>query len=149
MRTLLALLAVVGVTLAAAGASAGANAQTLYRCGNSYSQIPCAGAEQPPRRVYADPVAEPASGPAGSELCEAEAQRVVGALDPNGVRIRFPAASRAEVITFAGRPLPVRRHVLTIEVRGADGLFTTPQPWACDLSEDRRRVLRFAPSTPG
>lgn len=144
MRTLQGLIAVVGMALAATAASA----QALYRCGNTYSQTPCAGAEQPPRRVYADPVAEPASGAAGSELCDAEAQRVVGASDPNGVRIRFAAASRAEVITFAGRPLAVRRHALTIEVRGADGLFTAPQPWACDLSEDRRRVLRFAPSTP-
>lgn len=134
----------VGLLLAAGSASA----QTLYRCGNTYSQIPCAGADQPPRRVYADPVAEPASGPAGSELCEAEANRVVGALDPNGVRVRMDPASRAAVIRYAGQPLPVRRHALTIEVRGPDGLFTAPQPWACDLSEDRRRVLRFAPVTP-
>lgn len=134
----------VALSLVAAHASA----QPLYRCGNTYSQIPCAGAEQPPRRVYADPVAEPASGPAGSELCEAEANRVISALDPNGVRIRFAAASRAAVIRYAGQPLPVRRHALTIEVRGPDGLFTAPQPWACDLSEDRRRVLRFAPLAP-
>jgi hypothetical protein len=121
--------------------------QTLYRCGNTYSQTPCAPAAEP-KRLYADPVADAASGAQGSELCADEAQKLVGAMDPNGVRLRFPGSARPTVITFAGQPMPARRHLLTIEVRGANGLFSAPKTWACDLSEDRRRVLQFAPLEP-
>ena len=109
-----------------------ASAQTLYRCGNTYSQTPCA-AEAQAVRVYAASAPKSAPGPRGFALCAAQLPEAQAArAKPEGPR-------RTEVIAYAGQPMQARRFDLTVPAEGADPATLRLICW---LSEDEARVLQ-------
>lgn len=136
--TITRLLAAASVALALHGA---AGAQQLYRCGNTFSQTPCAP-DAATVRARSDAVADAAPGPHGAELCEATVTRELQ-IDPGSpVQIGSTARAAAEVITYADKPTATRKYIVTLKVKPyAD--FPGPRAFACNVSEDERRVLRF------
>jgi hypothetical protein len=120
-------------------------AQQLYRCGNTYSQTPCApGAAAV--RGRSDAVADAAPGLSGADLCSASATSALQ-LDDSGGTVQVDAVSKApaEVIQYADKPTATHKYVVTLKVKPY-AAFNGPRTYACNLSEDERRVLRFAGS---
>lgn len=135
------------VLLAAALAGAvpgSAPAQTLYRCGNTYSQVPCAP-DAVARTGRADAPAEKTGGPQGYELCASHATTAVESPEPQTARVQQVGLRRAEVIQYADKPVASHRYDLSVDAKTAYGVYSGPQPYSCWLSEDQRRVLQFAP----
>ena len=120
-----------------------AEAQQLYRCGNTYSQTPCAAAAS---AVRIAPVAapEPAPGSHGKELCTSSAPRLLGFNDPQSARIESVVKANSEVIQYAGQPMVARKYVLSINATNAYGAYVGARPYACFLSEDEHRILKVA-----
>jgi hypothetical protein len=118
-------------------------AQPLYRCGNTYSQTPCAPDAQP---VRVSPGAAPdqPAGLQGAELCAAEAPRLLGLPDPYSARIESLTKGESEVIRYAGQPIAAHKYHLTINARNAAGAYAGERPYLCYLSEDERRILKVS-----
>jgi hypothetical protein len=118
-----------------------AGAQTLYRCGNVYSQTPCApGAATVKARTNA--VADAAPGPQGGELCSATVTRELQLDEAGPVQIASVTKAPAEVIQYADKPTATRKYIVTLGVKPY-APFDGPRSYACHLSEDERRVLKF------
>lgn len=137
-RTLLAMLALAG--------HAGLVSAQMYKCGNTFSQTPCA-----PDAVAksAAPSAAPdaaAAGVTGYELCAAAARKMVPSPEPETARIQPIGERRSEVIQYAGKPIATHRYDLAVDAKTQYGVFSGLQPYACWLSEDQRRVLQFRSS---
>jgi hypothetical protein len=121
--------------------AAGSQAQTLYRCGNTFSQVPCAADAASARVSSHTPDARP-----GREVCTTEGVARLGLPDPEGVKIVSVQRGGAEVIQFAGKSLVARRYDLALNPRNAYGAYTGVQHYACYLSEDEQRVLKVDPA---
>lgn len=115
----------------------GAPAQTLYRCGNTYSQVPCAADAASARMSSHTPAVPP-----GREVCTTEGLARLGLPDPEGVKIVSVQRAGTEVIQYAGKSLVARRYDMALNPRNAHGAYTGVQHFACYLSEDEQRVLR-------
>lgn len=121
-----------------------AQAQTVYRCGNTISQTPCGPDAQAQRVLGA--AAAPASRPAsstGQALCVEAALQQTGTPEPASARVTQLAPRRAEVIRYANQPLTAFRFELALDVKTAHGLYSGPQRFSCWLSEDQARVLQL------
>ena len=117
-------------------------AQALYRCGNAYSQTPCAPDAQPAHLPGAAP--DQPAGLQGAELCAAELPRLIGMPDPTSARIESVAKGDSEVIRYAGQPIAARKYLLSINARNATGAYAGERPYLCYLSEDERRILKVS-----
>lgn len=125
-------------------AAGAVQAQTLYRCGNTYSQVPCAP-DAVARQGRSDAPAEKSGGPQGYELCASHAPTAIDTPEPHSARVQQIGLRKAEVIQYADKPVASHRYDLSVDAKTAYGVFSGPQPYSCWLSEDQRRVLQFAP----
>ncbi|MES1163689.1 MAG: hypothetical protein ABUL50_11570 [Rhizobacter sp.] len=124
-----------------------AGAQTMYRCGNVYSQTPCAS-DAAPVKARGTAVADTPSGPQGADLCTATAVRELALDDGAPVQIGSITKAPAEVIQYADQPTATRKYLVNLKVKGAAVVYDGPRTYACHLSEDERRVLRFGVRRP-
>ena len=121
--------------------SAPAHAQQLYRCGNTYSQVPCApGAAS--ARISAGAAPEPVAGMVGKDVCASDGVAQMNFPDPESTRIRSVTKEGSEVIQYAGKPIAARKYRLTLNTRNEVGAYTGDRSYLCYLSEDERRVLK-------
>lgn len=118
--------------------------QQLYKCGNTYSQTPCAP-DAKVKRVYANEAPDAPAGLTGYELCAAGAPKISRSPEPESVRVQANGARRSEVIQYAGQPVAAFRYDLLVDAKTEYGVFTGLRPYACWLSEDQRRILQFLP----
>jgi hypothetical protein len=58
------------------------------------------------------------------------------------------AKAPAEVIQYADQPTATRKYLVTLGVKSAAVVYGGPRTYACHLSEDERRVLRFGVRRP-
>lgn len=136
---------IVALVLAITGHADLASAQQMYKCGNTFSQTPCAP-DAVAKPVQSSPVPDAAAGVAGYELCAAAARKMVNSPEPETARIQPVGERRSEVIQYAGKPIATHRYDLAIDAKTSYGVFSGLQPYACWLSEDQRRVLQFRSS---
>jgi len=123
-------------------------AQQVYRCGNTFSQVPCAAGAASAR-------VSPAAGPAdadtlaqGKELCASAGLRLLGLPDPESARIESLVKADAEVIQYAGQPIVARKYRMVVNAKNAYGAYEGARAYACYLSEDEHRVLKMAAARP-
>lgn len=125
--------------------AAPASAQQMYKCGNTFSQTPCAP-DAVAKPVQSSAAPDAASGLSGYELCAAAARKMANSPEPETARIQPIGERRSEVIQYAGKPIATHRYDLAIDAKTQYGVFSGLQPYACWLSEDQRRVLQFRSS---
>lgn len=119
-----------------------ANSQQMYKCGNTYSQTPCA-ADAKPARLHQGTAPDKAPGASGFELCAVAAKNAVGTPEPESARVQPLGQRVSEVIQYAGQPLSAHRYDLTVDAKTQYGVFSGPVAHSCWLSEDQARVLQF------
>lgn len=131
----------LAATCIAASESA-AGVQTLYRCGNVYSQTPCAP-DAAAMKARPNAVADAAPGAQGGELCSATVMRELQLDESGPVQIGSVTKAPAEVIQYADKPTATRKYIVSLKVKPT-APFDGPRSCTCHLSEDERRVLRFS-----
>lgn len=119
-----------------------AHAQQLYKCGNTYSQTPCA-TDAKPTRLHQGAAPDRAPGATGFELCASKAKSAVGTPEPESARVQPLGQRLSEVIQYSGQPLSTHRYDLTVDAKTQYGVFSGPVAYSCWLSEDQARVLQF------
>lgn len=135
------------ILVALAGQVGLACAQQLYKCGNTFSQTPCAP-DAVARPVQSSAVPDAPPGITGYELCAAAARKMVKSPEPETARIQPIGERRSEVIQYAGKPMAAHRYDLAVDAKTTYGVFSGLQPYSCWLSEDQRRVLQFRSAPP-
>jgi hypothetical protein len=120
-----------------------ATAQTLYRCGKTFSQTPCAIDAQPLKLHRGGDTAVPAEASTGAHAC-ADAARAQLNLPPrHTLEIERAQAGKAEAIVYADQPMVAR--TFTVELTQMNGpVLVGTHTARCHLSEDGRRVLKLA-----
>ena len=118
-----------------------AGAQQLYRCGNTYSQTPCA-VDATPARISAGTAPEQAPGASGKDLCSSDGVAQLHFPDPDSTRIQSVTKAGSEAIQYAGKPIAARKYHLAINTKDGNGAYTGDRVYVCYLSEDERRVLK-------
>ena len=119
-----------------------AQSQQLYKCGNTYSQTPCA-TDAKPTRLHQGAAPDKAPGASGFALCAIAAKSSVGTPEPESARVQPLGQRVSEVIQYSGQPLPAHRYDLTVDAKTQYGVFSGPVASSCWLSEDQARVLQF------
>lgn len=116
-------------------------AQTMYRCGSTYSQTPCAPDAKTVRGMASPDGANGASPGAGADLCSVEATRTLGVQQAQGLRVDSVTKGPSKAIEYAGQTLMARTYRVSMSYRELSGMFVSASPAVCYLSEDERRVL--------
>lgn len=122
-----------------------AQAQQMYQCGRTYSQTPC-GDDAAVKALPSSQDPEAAPKDAGFGLCSAMARKDHGGPEPESARIQQIGERKSEVIQYAGKSLVAHRFDVGVDAKTPYGVYSGVTPYACWLSEDQRRVLRFAAS---
>jgi hypothetical protein len=119
-------------------------AQTLYRCANTFSQVPCA-AGAASIQTHADKVPDAPAGAHGADLCSAAAPSMLALDDPYSMQIESVKRAPAESIIYGNRPTTAHTYAMVINAKNSYGAFDGARPYACHLSEDEQRVLDVVP----
>ncbi len=117
-------------------------AQGLYRCGNTYSQTPCAP-DATARPIFSGAAPEKAQGLTGYDLCAAAAPAAAGTPEPESARVRQLSPRKAEVIQYAGQGVAAHRYDLGVDAKTRYGVYSGETPFSCWVSEDQARILKF------
>jgi len=116
------------------------HAEPVYRCGNTYSQTPCA-ADTAAKKLPSSAAPDAPAGPQGESLCATEGLSRLGLADPEGARVLGVTRLGTEVIRYADKPTAARKFAVRFNPRNAYGGLAGEQVFHCFLSEDGRRVL--------
>ncbi len=134
---------VLSLLFSAFGAS---HAQQLYKCGNTYSQTPCAP-DAAPKRVFSggSSASAVAAGdkPSGLALCSAQAITRIDSPEPETAQVAPVGQRKTEVIQYANQPVVAVRYDLTVRAKTQYGVYGSPVGFACWLSEDQQRLLQL------
>ena len=131
----------VAVCLALVGAAA--PAQQLYRCGNTYSQVPCAG-DAEPKKMYRDntPGGGAAASQAGKDLCRRQLPAAVGLADPYSVVFESVGDPKHDTIRIGAELVVAKRIDVALNAKNEFGAYTGVQVYRCYVSEDEQRLLK-------
>jgi hypothetical protein len=129
-------------------ACAAAGAQTMYRCGNTFSQTPCGSDAKSAAVPRSESGGVAGSGEAGAvkpraQPCLAELAQRVGVEGPGALKIGRMEGPKVEAIDVKGEKLVVRTYEFTALTRNAYGGQTPAATFTCHLSEDEQRVVRL------
>ncbi len=130
-------LALIAITVALP-----ALAQPVYRCGNTYSQVPC-NAEAKPVPITSAAAPDQPKAQYGAGLCAAHAPALLRFPDPPSTRINSVKKAPAELIQYAGQPIVARQYVMSINAKNRSGAYDGERPYVCFLSEDEQRILKI------
>ena len=120
-------------------------AQTLYRCGNQFSQTPCSK-DAPPARIRSSAAPDRPETPGGKDLCIAQASKMLGFTEPQPEVFDSVNKMPAQVIQYAGTPIAAKTYLLQSRGRVHQGLLVPELSLACFLSDDEQRLLQLEPA---
>ena len=135
--------AFVGAALLCAAGLAGA--QTMYRCGNTFSQKPCGDSATAVKVPGAGASAadSPGATAAGGSTSQAVCTRAAIGARPSGrMRVESVEFGGTEVIQYAGSSVAAKAYRITLSETSADGSPLGYRSATCLMSEDGQRVLR-------
>ena len=118
-------------------------AQAVYRCGSTYSHVPCAPDAKAVPLSGAGAPDQPAQSTRGPAACIAQAPRLFRFPDPDSTRVGAVAKRPAEVIQYAGQPIAARQYAIALNTKNRSGAYDGERVYLCFLSEDEARVLKL------
>lgn len=119
-----------------------ASAGTLYRCGNTFSQIPCGNNAQAVQ-VQGGEVGKSAVSPEQAKhVCVNDLRKWVPFPDPDNLKIESMSRGTPEIIEYAGTKLMARRYELRVNLANA----APGRNYSCFVSEDNQRILKISAS---
>lgn len=135
--------ALVGAALLCATGLAGA--QTMYRCGNTFSQKPCgdgATAVKVPGAGASGAASPGTTAPGGSTSQAACTRAALGARPTERLRVESVEFGGTEVIQYAGSSVAAKLYRISLAESAVDGSTLGYRSVTCYMSEDGQRVLR-------
>ena len=128
------------ILLSALGASP-TQAQKMYKCANTYSQIPC-DKDSEPTKVFKDTRSQIPPGLRGRELCKLTVPQTINLKDPYSARVETIGEPILVTIKYADVPILSKRHDVGLNAKNSYGAYVGIRIYFCFLSEDETRLLR-------
>ncbi|XVJ71245.1 MAG: hypothetical protein HEQ39_17820 [Rhizobacter sp.] len=122
-----------------------ATSQTLYRCGNEFSQTPCSK-DAPAARIRSSAAPDRPETPGGKDLCIAQASKMLGFAEPQPEVFDSVNKMPAQVIQYAGTPIAAKTYWLQSRGRIHQGILVPAVSLECFLSDDEQRLLKLEPA---
>jgi hypothetical protein len=119
-----------------------APAQQMYKCGSTYSQVPCDAAAQP-TRIYKDTQPNPPAGLRGRELCRYLTPRAANLKDPFSAVVEQVAGPVGAVVRIGSDVIEAKRFDVMLNAKNSYGAYVGARPYGCFLSVDERRLLHL------
>ena len=119
-----------------------ATSQTLYRCGNQFSQTPCSK-DAPATRMRSSAAPDRPETPGGKDLCIAQASTMLGFAEPQPELFDSAKKMPAQVIQYAGTPIAAKKYFLQSRGRIHQGVLVPALSLECYLSDDEQRLLKL------
>jgi hypothetical protein len=123
-------------------ASTTASAQKMYRCGNTFSQTPCAS-DARTVEVRKDSLATPPPGLRGQDLCRTDAAQQLRLPDPASTQIVSVVKQDAEALQVAGSPVFARKYTVVLNAKNTQGAYQGDTAYSCYLNETETRIIKF------
>lgn len=116
-----------------------AHAGTLYRCGNTFSQIPCGDDAKTVQIPSGDRGKSALPPDLAKHVCVNDLKKWVPFPDPDSIKVASVSRGVPEIIEYAGTKLMARRYDLRISAPNAYGGLA----FRCFASEDNQRILKI------
>lgn len=125
-------------------AATAAHAQKMYRCGSSFSQVPCGSADQKEvstlrHGTQASPLAD-----AAKAECQRQLTQQVTFNDVESVRFESITRGEADVFTINGIRVEGRPYRMMVNAKNEYGAYPGARPYRCIVTLDERRVLQIS-----
>lgn len=114
-------------------------AGTLYRCGNTFSQIPCGDNAQAVQVAGNDGARNAIPPELARHVCFNDLKKWVPFPDPESLKVESISRGTPEIIEYAGAKLMARRYDLRVNARNS---YDGAQDFSCFVSEDNQRILK-------
>ena len=118
----------------------------VYRCGNTFSNVPCAEDAKPMKGLAAGG-GQAATGMDVSAVCFNAIKNKVAAKDPDALKLASASTAKPDIVEFQGKRLMGYTSTLEVSERQANGAYADPKPYFCATSDDRQRVLQIKAGT--
>lgn len=122
-----------------------ASAQQLYRCGNTFSQTPCASDAAAVRLPPPGGGQAATAGSGGGQACGSAAMSALSRSDGSTLRVDAIEGGTSEVIQYAQQPMISRKYRVKVVSVAPTGVSLGERSMTCFLSEDGQRVLKLTP----
>jgi hypothetical protein len=80
-----------------------------------------------------------------AHVCVRDIAKWVSFREPESVRVTSLSGPGFEAIDYAGTRLLAYKFTLMVNSKGEKGGYTGARPFTCWTSEDRQRILQYAP----
>lgn len=130
-------------------ASIDATAQSIYRCGSTYSNRPCADAKVVDAPASA---ASASGGNAGDDMqdhvCVRDIKSALAWFDPDSVKVTAVTGPGWESVKIGNQSIAAKRYVLTVNAKNSYGGYTGGREFVCNVSPATGKILEFRQLTP-
>lgn len=110
----------------------------IYRCGNTYSNVPCESAKE----VAAPAMAAKERVP-GDVVCQRDIRRYIAFKDPDSVKVERIVGPVAGEFVVAGKTIITNRYDMRVNAKNSMGAYVGTKHYACHLSRANGEVLGF------
>ena len=119
----------------------GGHAQSIYRCGNTYSTAPCDNGKQIEAARQA--VTRPDDDSVEDHVCAKSLKAFVAFKDPDSVKIESVTRTpRWELIEVGAQKVAVKVFYLWVNAKNSYGGYTGAKMYSCYVSEGSGKVLK-------
>ena len=118
-------------------------AQTLYKCGSTFSQTPCASTAEEvtvPKGRTATTASTEVPGQ-GLEMCRAAVPRMSGVKDPYSAVIESIGEVRHDTLRIGDESVIVKRYDVLMNAKNSYGAYAGAKLYRCFVSVDEKRLL--------
>jgi hypothetical protein len=126
------------VLLSAVLAFTEASTATVYKCGNTYSNVPCDNA----KKLSVDdaqPLGSTKSVNNETQMCIAYVKATL--FDPDSAKIENAFQASGELISVAGQKIYAKKYLITVNAKNRYGGYVGSKVLHCHVSEATGRVL--------
>lgn len=116
-----------------------ASSATVYKCGNSYSNMPCENAKQL-NVEDAKPVDSNAAHSAEIDRCIAYLK--VGLFDPDSAKVAYAFPAGGGLVDVAGQKIYAKKYLVGINAKNRYGGYVGTKVMSCFVSEATGKVLQ-------
>lgn len=140
-------LCAAGLALFALAGPESVGSQTMYRCGNTFSQTPCgenSTTSTIPKSGRSTTVADHQARVLDMKMrCAALVKGLPAWKDPSSVRMDGIYRGKAEVRQVHGQPLVVIPYYAMADGKNSYGAYPGQRPYACYANEAETRIIDF------
>ncbi len=136
------MLAVVSMFVLGAIGAPNISAQSVYKCGSSYSQSPCGTSSEKLQIQGVQRQAGSGEQSRGSRLCSEAVPARILLKDPASAKIEGVGKPEGTTVKVGLQPIAAKKYPVLLNAKNSYGAYAGAKLYYCYLSIDDQRVLQ-------